>query len=169
MSSDKIQAGTMAPDPMLRARLRELYDDYFACLEDQDLERWPGFFVEDGFYSVQSSDNHDNGLPICDIFCDSAAMMRDRAAALRATSVFEARRLRHFPGALRIRTQDVDGTIHTQLSYLAIESIVGDPPTVFSAGRSIDEIVDLGTRLRFRSRRVIYDHSYIRNSLVFPL
>ena len=37
MSSDKTRAGEMTPDPTLRARLRELYDDYFACLEDQDL------------------------------------------------------------------------------------------------------------------------------------
>jgi 3-phenylpropionate/cinnamic acid dioxygenase small subunit len=91
------------------------------------------------------------------------------AAALRATSMFEARRLRHFPGTLRIRALEADGTIRAEQSYLAIESIVGDAPVVFSAGRSVDEIIATAAGWRFRSRRVVYDHSYIRNSLVFPL
>jgi len=153
----------------LRAELRDFYDAYFACLEDQDLDRWPGFFTEDARYLVQSAENHGLGLPVADIFCDSAAMMRDRAAALRATSVFEARRLRHFPGTLRVRIDADGGVIRAELGYLAVESIVGDPPALFSAGRSLDEIVRTDAGLRFRSRRVVYDHTYVRNSLVFPL
>ena len=48
-------------------------------------------------------------------------------------------------------------------------SIVGDPPTLFSAGRSIDVIVRTEAGLRFRSRTVVYDHTWVLNSLVFPL
>jgi anthranilate 1,2-dioxygenase small subunit len=153
----------------LRAELREFYDDYFACLEDQDLARWPSFFTQDGRYLVQSAENHRLGLPIGEIFCDSAAMMRDRAAALRSTSMYEARSLRHFPGVLRIEAPAPDGTIRARRGYMAVESIVGDPPTLFSAGCSHDEFVRTDGGLRFRRRTVVYDHTWILNSLVFPL
>jgi len=153
----------------LRAELRDFYDAYFACLEDQDLERWPGFFTDDALYLVQSAENHGLGLPVGDVFCDSAAMRRDRAAALRTTSVFEPRRLRHFAGTLRLRDDAGDGVIRAEAGYLAVECLVGDAPALFSAGRSIDEIVRGADGLRFRSRRVVYDHTHVRNSLVFPL
>ncbi len=168
MRSEPSGGPPVRPDAALRAELRDFYDDYFACLEDQDLERWPGFFTEDARYLVQSAENHALGLPIGEIFCDSAAMMRDRAAALRATSVFEPRRMRHYPGVLRVRGE-AGGALRTELGYLAVESIVGDPPTLFSAGRSLDEIVRTPQGLRFRGRTVVYDHTWVLNSLVFPL
>lgn len=169
MALDRPAAGATRSDPTLRAALREFYDAYFACLEDQDLDRWPSFFTEDARYLVQSAENHALGLPIGEIFCDSADMMRDRAAALQATSMYEPRRLRHFPGVLRVREVAADGAIQAELGYMAVESIVGDPPTLFSAGRSIDEVVPTPDGLRFRRRTVVYDHTWILNSLVFPL
>ncbi len=169
MAIDRSAAVAAQDVPTLRAALRDFYDAYFACLEDQDLERWPSFFTEDARYLVQSAENHALGLPIGEIFCDSADMMRDRAAALRATSMYEPRRMRHFPGVLRVREVAPDGTIRAELGYMAVESIVGDPPTLFSAGRSIDEIVSTPDGLRFGRRTVVYDHTWILNSLVFPL
>lgn len=158
-----------APPAASRAALRELYEDYFACLEDQDIDRWPSYFTEDGHYRVQSAENHALGLPIGEIFCDSAAMMRDRAKALQATSVYESRQLRYFPGVMRIGQRKPDGAIPVELGYMAVESIVGDPPVLFSAGRSYDEVVETDSGLRFRKRTVVYDHTWILNSLVFPL
>lgn len=158
-----------ASGAVLRASLRDLYDDYFACLEDQDIKRWPSFFTEDGHYLVQSAENHALGLPVGEIFCDSAGMMRDRATALRATSVYESRRLRYFPGVLRVGAATTDGMVPVELGYMAVESISGDPPVVFSAGRSYDQVVQTESGLRFRRRTVVYDHSWILNSLVFPL
>lgn len=158
-----------SPAAAQRAALRELYDDYFACLEDQDIERWPSYFTDDGHYLVQSAENHALGLPIGEIFCDSAAMMRDRSKALLATSVYESRRLRYFPGVMRVGQAGADGAVPVEIGYMAVESIVGDPPVLFSAGRSFDEVVQTGEGLRFRRRTVVYDHTWILNSLVFPL
>jgi anthranilate 1,2-dioxygenase small subunit len=152
-----------------RSELRDFYDDYFACLEDQDLSRWPRFFTEKARYVVQSRENFALGLPIGDIFCDGAAMIRDRATALANTSVFEARQLRHFAGTLRLRKPASAGLIRAELAYLAVESIVGEATQLFSAGRSFDEIVRDGDRFRFARRIVVYDHGFIRNSLIFPL
>ncbi|MEZ5649872.1 MAG: aromatic-ring-hydroxylating dioxygenase subunit beta [Burkholderiaceae bacterium] len=166
MSSARLD---LAPGVSLRAALRDLYDDYFACLEDQDIDRWPSYFTDDGHYLVQSAENHSLGLPIGEIFCDSAAMMRDRSKALQATSVYESRRLRYFPGVLRVGQAMQDGAIPVELGYMAVESIVGDPPVLFSAGRSYDVVVQTGNGLRFRKRTVVYDHTWILNSLVFPL
>lgn len=153
----------------LRAQLRDLYDDYFACLEDQELERWPSFFTEDARYQVQSAENFDNHLPIGEIFCVGATMIRDRAKALRETSVFEARRLRHFMGTLRVSDSSPNDTIRVEASYLVVESISGDPLSLYSAGLSHDEIVRTPAGLRFKRRIVVYDHTWIRNTLAFPL
>ncbi|MBT0134853.1 ring-hydroxylating dioxygenase subunit beta, partial [Listeria seeligeri] len=51
-------------DTSLRARLRDFYDDYAYCLDEDRLEEWPDFFTEDCHYRVLSRENHDAGLPL---------------------------------------------------------------------------------------------------------
>ena len=36
----------------LRSELRDFYDDYAECLDEDDLENWPSFFTEDAVYRV---------------------------------------------------------------------------------------------------------------------
>jgi anthranilate 1,2-dioxygenase small subunit len=151
-----------------KLRVREFYEDYAACLDAQDMAAWPGFFTEDGHYLVQSRASRDGGFRIGDIYCDGMAMFRDRAAALRTTSVHEARIVRHFLGSLRVAAAP-DGAAAAETSYLAVQSVIDEAPMIFSTGRTIDLIVDEADRLRFRRRLVVYDHSFIRGSLVFPL
>ncbi|MBR0873493.1 nuclear transport factor 2 family protein [Bradyrhizobium tropiciagri] len=148
--------------------MRELYEEYFACLEAQDLTAWPSFFTEDAVYLVQSDQSHRSGLLIGDIYCDGIAMFRDRAAATANTSVHARQTIRHFPGALKLAARKGD-LVSSTMSYLAVRSVTDEAPTFFSVGRSIDEIAVNGDRLRFARRTVIYDHDRIDNSLVFPL
>ena len=80
-------SGTHAEQAALRARLRDFNDDYAACLDAVELERWPDFFVEDCRYRVLSRENHDAGLPLSLIYCDGRNMLKDRVTALRETTV----------------------------------------------------------------------------------
>lgn len=156
------------PDAALKLRVRELYEAYFACLDSQDIRAWPGFFTEDATYLVQSEENRRNGYAVGDISCQGGAMFRDRAAAIAGTTVYERRLLRHFPGNLRLGLL-ADGVVAAEMSYLAIETVADEMPVIFSAGRSIDEIRVAADGLLFRRRQVVYDHGFIRHSLVFPL
>lgn len=152
----------------LKNRVREFYEDYFSCLEAQDLTAWLSFFTEDATYLVQSDDSHQGGFVVGDIYCEGMAMLRDRAAAIANTSVHERQAVRHFPGSLRLATR-TGPRVASTMSYLAVRSVANEVPKIFSVGRSIDEILFDKGRLHFASRKVIYDHSFIDNSLVFPL
>lgn len=79
-----------------RAAMRDFHDDYGACLDDVELERWPDFFVDACRYRVISRENYDAGLPLSLIYCDGRGMLLDRVMALRESTVYEPRSLRHF-------------------------------------------------------------------------
>jgi 3-phenylpropionate/cinnamic acid dioxygenase small subunit len=49
-----------------------------AALDARDLDRWPGFFTEDGVYRLPPRGNFDGGLPLCALAFDSRAMLKDR-------------------------------------------------------------------------------------------
>lgn len=152
----------------LRAEVRELYESYFDCLDEQDIEGWTTFFHEQSSYQVQSFDNYSSGYRICDIFCDSHSMIKDRAQALCSSAKFEARHVRRFLGSFCANRAD-SALIDARSSYLAIETLANEPPQLFSAGKSFDRLIRVDGHLLFQHRTVIYDQTFIRNTLVFPL
>ena len=92
----------------------------------------------------------------------------DRAAALASTSLFEARFIRYFLGTVVV-VESRPEELTVEASYLAVESVVDEPPAIFSVGRSFDVISKSGDAWLFDKREIAYDHTAIRNSLIFPL
>ncbi len=157
-----------APHSSLRAALRDFHDDYISCLDTGELERWPDFFVEDCRYRVLSRENHDAGLPLSLIYCDGRDMLLDRVTALRETTVFEPRSLRHFVSAVRVL--DVDGSlIRAEANFMIVESLSDRDPVVNMAGRYLDTFVDTGERLLLKDRWCVHDNYRIRTSLIIPV
>ncbi len=156
------------PNASLRAALRDFHDDYISCLDTGELERWPDFFVEDCRYRVLSRENHDAGLPLSLIYCDGRDMLLDRVTALRETTVFEPRSLRHFVSAVRVL--DVDGSlIRAEANFMIVESLSDRDPVVNMAGRYLDTFVDTGERLLLKDRWCVHDNYRIRTSLIIPV
>lgn len=156
------------PDnPGLRAELRDLYDDYAACLDDMRLEDWATFFTEDAAYKVMGRETYDQGLAHATIYCDSGAMIRDRAAAIRETAVFEPRFQRRFVSGLRI--EDDSDVIRARANFLVVESMFDAPTRILLAGQYIDQIVRRDGRLRFRERLAVYDTYRIPTTLILPV
>jgi len=153
----------------LRIRLRDFYDDYCTALDEDELERWPDFFTEDCTYKAISRENYDLGLPIGTIDCDGIGMVRDRVMALRSSSVYEGRSLRHFVSGLRIRGTDPDGSLRTQINYVVFEALPYRDPQLFNVGRFIDVIVPQDDGFLFREHIAVYDNYRILTSLVMPL
>ena len=50
--------------------------------DDDRLEEWPSFFVEDCLYKVTTADMHRDGLEAGIIFANSRGMLKDRISAL---------------------------------------------------------------------------------------
>lgn len=150
------------------SEIRAFYDAYYLLIEEGAVTDWPSFFGDPAYYSVQSASGRSANSRICDSFCDNKAMIIDRATAINATSLYEKRTLRHFLGTLKIISSEQE-KFHTETSYLAIESVVDEPPAIFSVGKTYDVITRQNGKMLFERREVVYDHSSIRNSLVFPL
>lgn len=155
-------------DPTLRLELDELNAEYAACLDDDELERWPGFFAEPCLYRIVPRENHERGLPLAVMHCESRGMLEDRVAALRRSSVYGPRYLRHLISGLRI-TRVEGEVIHAQASYAILQTLPDEETTVFNTGRYLDEVVRVDGALRFRQRLCIYDSLLVPGSLVFPI
>jgi anthranilate 1,2-dioxygenase small subunit len=152
----------------LRARLRDFYDDYTFHLDEGQLEKWPGFFTEDCRYRVISRENYDADLPHATLYCDGLNMIKDRVTALRETTVYEPRSLRHLVGGLQVL--DVDGgLIKSQANFAIFESLSDREPQVNMVGRYVDAIVRRGSRFLFKDRFCVFDNYRIRTSLIIPV
>ncbi|MFD2429523.1 aromatic-ring-hydroxylating dioxygenase subunit beta [Sphingobium scionense] len=82
-------------EPVLQGLVDSLNAAYGLCLDDDRLEEWPEFFVDDCLYQVIARENVDNGLPTAVMYCDSKGMLVDRVVALRRANVFPEHFSRH--------------------------------------------------------------------------
>ena len=161
-----LPAGTKVA--VLQNELRDLYEEIADYLDDNQVERWPGYFVDDCMYQVISKENHDQGLPQAAIYCDGIAMVRDRVLALRETQVHEARTLRHFISGVRVTGIDGD-LIQARANFLITEALSDDEPRLLMVGRYVDTLVRREGRLLFKVRLAVYDNYRVYRSLIVPV
>lgn len=152
----------------LRAELETLYANYVGCLDDGEFERWPAFFSERCSYKIISRENFDRGLRLAALMCESKGMLMDRVTAIRQTSLFAPRYMRHIVSSLRI--DDWHGEeLAVQANYALFETLVDEPTRVFQTGRYIDRLVVEDGRFKFRDKLCVFDSVLVSNSLVFPV
>ncbi len=155
----------------LALALTGLYDDYGAAIDD-DFARWPDYFTEDAVYRVVARENYARGLLWPTMSCEGRGMMLDRVNALRDTTLYAPRQMRHFASAIRV-LEDLPDGYRVRANFLVAESLTESASRVFAVGRSYDTIVrvaaDGGERLLFRERTCVYDGDLIQSSLVYPL
>lgn len=151
----------------MRDAIEDLLADYAEAIDDGQLERWPGFFTEDGEYQIITRESHDAGLPIGILYCDSRGMMEDRVRALRTANIYEPHAYRHLLGRPRFEAQAEGLAVR---SNFCVFRIAQDGATVtFATGRYLDRIVRDGDALRFKSRRVVLDSRRVDILLVLPV
>jgi 3-phenylpropionate/cinnamic acid dioxygenase small subunit len=160
-----------AVDPGLRTSVDELYADFVEALDDGPLEGWPELFTEDGEYLLVAKENHDRGLPIGLMRCESRGMLRDRVRSITELSLHAPRVLRHVLGPLRLSPADGPaGTGWTvTAAYVVFQTALDAETHILACGRYRDHVVEDGDRLRFRSKVTIYDNPLVPNSIIYPL
>ena len=161
-------AGASAGAMALRHQLRDLYDEVADLLDDDQVEAFPNYFVDDCLYRVTSRENHDEGLAGALMYCEGIAMLRDRILALRETQVYEPRSWRHFISGVSVLSDD--GTrVAARANFLVTEAMSDEEPRVFVVGRYIDVLERRGERLLFREHIAVCDNHSIRRSLIIPV
>lgn len=148
--------------------VRALYESVAGHLDDDQVERFPDFFIDDCSYQVVSRENFAEGLPQATIYCDGIAMVRDRVIALRQTQVYVPRAWRHFISGVRVMAV-VDGQLHVSANFLITEAMSDQDPTLFLVGQYLGILVRVDGQLKFRQHLAVYDNHHVRRSLIVPV
>jgi len=157
-------------DIELQLTVENLLARYAHAIDDDRLEAWPDFFVEQGCYRVTTAENHARGLPLSLIYADSRAMLRDRVSALRHANVYEAQRYRHSVSA--VLAERVDAHTARAVSAFQVARIMHSGETLlFASGRCLDRIRLAGEQgqAQFEERIVIIDSRRIDTLMAIPL
>lgn len=153
---------------VLRLEIDDLNASYAACLDDGPLEAWPELFTDQCRYEIVPRENYERGLPLAVMRCESRGMLVDRVAALRRSSVYAPRALRHLISAARI-TALTDEGVRAQTNYAVLQTLPDEETTLFNAGRYLDCLVREQGTLKFRERLCVFDSVLVPGSLVYPI
>ena len=152
----------------LREQIADFQAAYIRCIDTDQLEAWPEFFVSDCLYSVTTLENHRQGLPAGLIWANSQAMLRDRVSALRHANIYERQSYRHIIG----QTSFVSGTedaLRTETPFMVARIMRDGKTDVFATGRYLDLYETAGGAPRLKERVVACDSSRIDTLLAIPL
>ena len=151
----------------MNQRLLQLNAEYTRALDDDRLEEWPEFFVDDCLYKITSADNHKRGMQAGLIYADSRNMLRDRVSALRQTSIYERQTYRHIVG-LPVTLKDGAGE-RCETPFIVVRIMRDGKMDLFAAGRYLDQLVEEAGALKFKERLVVCDSSRFDTLLAIPL
>ena len=155
-------------DLSVRLGIAELTAAYADCIDDDRLEEWPDFFVDQCRYLITDRESHEAGLRHGVIYCASRGMLVDRVTSLRRVLMFEAHRYRHVTGPTRILSV-ADGVAEARTNFIAVRVMQGGETSLFATGRYLDRVDVSQTPYRFIERLVVLDSHKIDTLLVIPL
>jgi anthranilate 1,2-dioxygenase small subunit len=151
----------------LRGEVEDFYAEYSEVIDSGKLERWPEFFVEPCLYRIVSKENHDKGLPLSLMRCESLGMLKDRALASQKLNVYAPRAWRH--SITQIRAREEHERIAVRANFAVFETLQDEHTRVLCAGRYLDTLVRTEAGLRLREKICVYDAALIPGSIVMPL
>ena len=155
-------------DLAVRLGVDELIAAYVECIDEDRLEDWPDFFVEQCRYVITSRASHEAGLPHGVVYAASRGMLIDRVTSLRQANIFEPHRYRHIVGPIRV--EQIDPMVaQVRSNFIAVRIMHDGATNLFAAGRYLDRIAITSKPFRFIERLVVLDSQKIDTLLVIPL
>ena len=156
-------------DIAVQLAVQDLLARYVQAIDDDRLEAWPDFFVDECRYVITTADNLAQGLPLGLIYATSRAMLRDRVRSLRQANVYEAQRCRHVISPPRLDSV-AGGLVRAQTSFIVARIMHSGETIIFATGRYDDRIaLDDPQGLRFLEKTVVLDSRLIDTLLAIPL
>jgi anthranilate 1,2-dioxygenase small subunit len=151
-----------------RLELDALYTNYAHCLDDDRLEEWPDFFVEDCYYRITTAENFEAGLPLGLVYLTSRAMLVDRVMALRKANIYEPQRYRHHISAIKAISGSA-AALDVVANFLMVRTMQDGEMSLFAAGRYVDRLVRHNEGWKFARKEVVLDSRQIDTLLAMPL
>ena len=149
-------------------RLAEVNAAYASAIDNDRLEEWPDFFVEDCLYKITSAENRRRGYAAGIVYADSRAMLRDRVTALRRANIYERQSYRHIVGLPLVSA--AEGSAMAAETPFLVSRIMRDGRTdLFATGVYIDKVREEDSRLRFVERIVVCDSAHFDTLVALPL
>ncbi len=158
----------MMDEAAVRQGIDDLIAAYAECIDDDRLEEWPDFFVEDCRYLITGRQSYEKGYRHGVVYAASRGMLADRILALRRANIFEPHRYRHIIGPTRIGKIE-GGVAEVRSNFIAVRIMHDGEMNLFAAGRYLDRIAVSAAPYRFVERLVILDSDKIDTLLVIPL
>ena len=155
-------------DADLHHRLNLLNAEYARCIDADELEAWPDFFLDRCLYKITTADNERRGYEAGIVYADSKAMLRDRVAALREANIYERQTYRHIVG-LPTRVATADGETRAETSFLVVRIMRNGVMELFATGRYLDRLREGEGGLRFAERVVVCDGARFDTLVAIPL
>jgi anthranilate 1,2-dioxygenase small subunit len=149
-------------------RILALQAAYIRCIDRNELEAWPEFFLDPCLYVVTSAENHRNGFEGGMIYADTKGMLVDRIAALREANVYEKQTYRHILG-LPYLTRNGGDEAHSETPFMVVRVMHDGQTDIFATGVYLDVVRAAGDQLKFAKRLVVCDSSRIDTLLALPL
>jgi 3-phenylpropionate/cinnamic acid dioxygenase small subunit len=153
---------------MSTLRIAELNAAYASAIDNDRLEAWPDFFVDDCLYKITSAENYRRGYAAGIVYADSRAMLRDRVIALRSANIYERQSYRHIIGLPLINSTKADG-ITAEAPFLVARIMRDGRMDLFATGVYIDRLREEASQLRFVERIVVCDSGHFDTLLAIPL
>ena len=155
-------------DATVRLGIHELIAAYCDCIDDDRLEEWPAFFVEDCRYLITDRDSHREGLRHGVIYCASRGMLADRVTSTRRVLMYEPHRYRHIVGPITVGKIE-GGVAEARSNFIAARIMHSGETSLFATGRYLDRIDVSSEPYRFIERVVVLDSQKIDTLLAIPL
>ena len=154
--------------PITLERILALQAAYIRCIDNNELERWPDFFVESCLYKVTSAENHRAGLEAGIVYADTRDMLIDRITALRMTNVYEKQSYRHILGLPNV-LRNGGGEAESETPFLVVRIMHDGQSDVFASGVYLDTYRTEGSDLKLSRRIVVCDSSRVDTLMALPL
>jgi len=155
-------------EPQLYARISRMMLDYARSIDDDRLEEWPDFFVDQCRYLITDRQSHEAGLKHGVIYCASKGMLVDRVTSMRRVLMFEAHRYRHLVGPPRVLKIE-GGVAEAHANFYCARIMHNGETSLFATGRYLDRIDVSGRSYRFIERIVVLDSQKIDTLIAMPL
>jgi 3-phenylpropionate/cinnamic acid dioxygenase small subunit len=150
-------------------RVKQLYDAYGDCIDEERYDQWPDLFEEDCFYQITTREAHLKKMPIGIIQCNSKGMLIDRINSMRKANIFEPHRYRHMLGAMHAELGEDGTTVRSRMGFGVVRTMESGDSSFFLSGVWHDEIVDTQAGLRFRKKIAVLDSSRVDTLIVVPV
>ena len=155
-------------DVELQFQVERLLANYVQCIDEDRLEAWPDFFVDDCLYQVIARENAERGLPVAAIFCDSKGMLADRVVSLRQANIYERHQYRHIVSSVVIADVSAE-SVKVQSNYVVYRTRTNGVTEVYNTGMYNDKIISVDGQLLIKEKIVTFDTNRIDSLLVTPL